>query len=62
MGVAIIVPHEDGTVSIVLAVGTAFKLVLKIVPVPEHRVRAPSLNRALYSNFEYSISKSSVDG
>ena len=36
-----------GTVLIVFALSTAFRLVLKIVPVPEHRARAPSLNRAL---------------
>ena len=40
-----------GTVLIVLTLGTAFRLVLKTVPVPEHRARAPSLNRALVIKF-----------
>ena len=35
-----------GTVLIVFVLGTAFRLVLKIVPVPELRARTPSLNRA----------------
>ena len=45
-----------GTVLIVFALGTAFRLVLKIVPVPEHR--APRLNRALENKENFLLTSS----